>query len=238
MIRRDEALAYHEGDRPGKIETRATKRCLTARDMRLAALPGAGFPCEAITADPAAVFRYTARGNLVGIITNGSAVPGLGDVGPLAAKPMLEGAAVLFKRLADLDGVDLELDAREPDRFTEAVRMLEPTFGGINLKDIQAPAGLDIYDRLQATLRIPVMHENLQSLAVVAAAALLNALDLAEKDISAARIVICGAGTVGIGCARMFRLMGASSWNLQLYDVHGLVHPDRSDLNPHQRALA
>ena len=149
MIRREEALAYHEADRPGKIETRPTKRCLTARDMRLAALPGAGFPCEIIAADPSAVFRYTDRGNLVGIITNGSAVPGLGDVGPLAAKPMLEGAAVLFKRLADLDGFDLEIDTHDPERFIEVVQMLEPTFGGINLKDIAAPEGLEIYARLQ-----------------------------------------------------------------------------------------
>jgi malate dehydrogenase (oxaloacetate-decarboxylating)(NADP+) len=238
MIRREEALAYHEGDRPGKIEIHPIKRCLTARDMRLAALPGAGFPCAAIQADPEAVFRYTAKGNLVGIITNGSAVPGLGDVGPSVAKPMLEGAAVLFKRLADLDGFDLELDTRDPDRFVETVQMLEPTFGGINLKDIRAPEGLDIFHRLRDTLHIPVVHENLQSPAVVAAAALLNALDLADKAIADARIVMCGAGTVGLGCAEMFLLMGVSPGNLFLYDVQGLVHPDRADLNPHQRRLA
>ena len=238
MIRREEALAYHEAERPGKIEVRPIKRCLTARDMRLAALPGAGFPCEAIQADPEAVFRYTAKGNLVGIITNGSAVPGLGDVGPLVAKPMLEGAAVLFKRLADLDGFDLELDTRDPDRFVETVRLLEPTFGGINLKDIRAPEGLDIFRRLRDTLRIPVMHENYQSPAVVAAAALMNALDLADKAIADARIVICGAGTVGLGCAEMFLLIGAAPANLFVYDVNGLLHPDRADLNVHQRRLA
>ena len=233
MIRREEALAYHEGDRPGKIETRPTKRCLTARDMRLAALPGAGFPCEAIQADPEAVFRYTAKGNLVGIITNGSAVPGLGDVGPLAAKPMLEGAAVLFKRLADLDGFDLELDTRDPNRFIEAVRLLEPTFGGINLKDIAAPEGLDIYARLRDDAAHPGgAREPAEPGGRRAAAALLNALDLADKRIADARIVICGAGTVGIGCARMFRLMGASPGNLFLYDVHGLVHPDRPRPEP------
>ena len=238
MIRREEALAYHEADRPGKIEVRPIKRCLTARDMRLAALPGAGFPCAAIQADPEAVFRFTAKGNLVGIITNGSAVPGLGDVGPTVAKPMLEGAAVLFKRLADLDGFDLELDTRDPDRFVETVRMLEPTFGGINLKDIRAPEGLDIFRRLRDELRIPVMHENYQSLAVVAAAGLTNALDLADKAIADARIVICGAGTVGLGCAEMFLLMGAAPANLFVYDVNGLLHPDRTDLNGHQRRLA
>jgi malate dehydrogenase (oxaloacetate-decarboxylating)(NADP+) len=238
MIRREEALAYHAADRPGKIEVRPIKRCLTARDMRLAALPGAGFPCAAIQADPEAVFTYTAKANLVGIITNGSAVPGLGDVGPSVAKPMLEGAAVLFKRLADLDGFDLELDTRDPDRFVDAVRMLQPTFGGINLKDVRAPEGLDIYYRLRDELRIPVMHENFQSPAVVAAAALLNALDLADKAIGSARIVISGAGTVGLGCAEMFLLMGASPANLVIYDIAGLVHPDRTDLNAHQRRLA
>src|SRR5512137_386638 len=238
MIRREEALAYHAVERPGKLEVRPIKRCLTARDMRLAALPGAGFPCEAIQADPEAVFRYTARGNLVGIITNGTAVPGLGDVGPLVAKPMLEGAAVLFKRLADLDGFDLELDTRVPDRVVETVRLLEPTFGGINLKDIRAPEGLDIYDRLRGTLHIPVIHENLQSPAVVAAAALVNALDLAGKSIAAARIIICGAGTVGLGCAEMFRLMGAPPANIVIYDVNGLVSPERDDLNAHQRRFA
>jgi malate dehydrogenase (oxaloacetate-decarboxylating)(NADP+) len=238
MIRRGEALAYHESGRPGKIEVRPIKRCLTARDMRLAALPGAGFPCAAIQADPEAAFTYTAKANLIGIVTNGSAVPGLGDVGPLVAKPMLEGAAVLFKRLADLDGFDLELDTRDPDRFVETVRLLEPTFGGVNLKDIRAPEGLEIFSRLRGALRIPVMHENFQSPAVVAAAALLNALDLAGKAIGDARIVVCGAGTVGLGCAEMFLHVGASPANLVVYDVHGLLHPERSDLNDHQRRLA
>ena len=148
MIRPDESLAYHEADRPGKIELRTTKSCLTAREMRLAYLPGACFPGAAIHADPDAAFRYTARGNLVGVITNGSAVPGLGDVGPLAAKPMQEGTAVLFKRLADIDVFDLELDTGDPDRFVDTVQMLEPTFGGIDLKDIKAPEGLEIYARL------------------------------------------------------------------------------------------
>jgi len=145
---------------------------------------------------------------------------------------------VLFKRLADLDGFDLELDTRDPDRFVETVRMLEPTFGGINLKDIRAPEGLDIFRRLRDELRIPVMHENYQSLAVVAAAGLTNALDLADKAIADARIVICGAGTVGLGCAEMFLLMGAAPANLFVYDVNGLLHPDRTDLNGHQRRLA
>ncbi|MFH1681206.1 MAG: NADP-dependent malic enzyme, partial [Candidatus Eisenbacteria bacterium] len=178
MIRREDSIAYHTVDRPGKIELRATKPCLSPREMRLAYLPGASFPSEEIARDRALVFQYTARGNLVGVITNGTAVPGLGDVGPEAAKPMQEGMAVLFKRLADIDVFDIELDTKDPSEIIETVQFLEPTFGGINLKDIRAPEGLVIYEKLWETLNIPVFHENLYSTAVVAAAALLNALDL------------------------------------------------------------
>ncbi len=238
MIRRQDSLAYHASDRPGKIELRATTPCLTPRDLRLAYLPGASFPGQEIARDPAEVFRYTARGNLVGVVTNGTAVPGLGNVGPAAAKPMLEGMAVLFKRLADIDVFDLELDTTDTDRFVETVAMLEPTFGGINLKDVRAPEGLAIHDRLSERLHIPVFHENLYSTAVVAAAALLNALDLVEKRIEDVRIVICGAGTVGTGCARLFLGLGVKQENLLVYDVRGLVHPDRDDLHDFQRTFA
>ena len=238
MIRREDSLEYHAGDRPGKIELRATKPCLTPREMRLAYLPGASFPAKEIAQDPSAVFRFTSRGNLVGVVTNGTAVPGLGDVGPLAAKPMQEGVAVLFKRLADIDVFDLELDASDPDRFVETVLRLEPTFGGINLKDIRAPEGLYIYDRLSQLLNIPVFHENLDSTAVVAAAALLNALDLVDKRMDAVRVVLCGAGTVGTGCARLLKSLGVRPENLRVYDVKGLLHPDRQDLHDYQRAFA
>lgn len=238
MMRREDALEYHAGLRPGKIELRATKPCLTPRDMRLAYLPGAAFPAEAIAKDRQESYRYTARGNLVGVITNGTAVPGLGDVGPDAAKPMQEGMAVLFKRLADIDVFDLELDTKDPDQFVETVRLLEPTFGGVNLKDIRAPEGLYIYDRLCESLHIPVFHENLYSTAVVAVAALINALDLVEKEVSAVRVVLCGAGTVGIGCARLLLKLGVRPENLLLYDRLGLVHHERTDLNAYQRALA
>jgi len=238
MIPREDALQYHAGERPGKIELRATKPCLTPREMRLAYLPGATYPSREIAADPQAAFRYTARGNLVAVVTNGSAVPGLGPVGPLAAKPMQEGIAVLFKRLADIDVFDLELDATDPDRFVETVLRLEPTFGGINLKDIRAPEGLAIYERLREQMGIPVFHENLDSTAVVAAAALLNALELVDKRIDAVRVVLCGAGTVGTGCARLFLALGVRLENLLVYDVNGLVHPDRKDLHEYQRAFA
>ncbi len=238
MIRREDALEYHAAGRPGKIELRATTPCLTPREMRLAYLPGASFPGQEIMGDRGATFRYTARGNLVGVITNGTAVPGLGNVGPAAAKPMQEGVAVLFKRLADIDVFDLELDTTDPDRLVETVQMLEPTFGGINLKDIRAPEGLYIHDRLSAALHIPVFHENLDSTAVVAAAALLNALDLVEKRIDDIRVVVCGAGTVGTGCVRLLLDLGVTPHNLLVYDANGLIHPDRRDLHDYQRAFA
>ncbi|HOX26169.1 MAG TPA: phosphate acyltransferase [Candidatus Krumholzibacteria bacterium] len=238
MIRREEALQYHAGDRSGKIAVVPSKSCVSPREVRLAYLPGAVFAAQEIGEDPAAAWRYTARGNLVAVVTNGTAVPGLGNVGPAAAKPIQEGMAVLFKRLADIDVFDLELDATDPERIVETVRILEPTFGGINLKDLRAPEGLAVYDRLREALRIPVFHENLYSTAVVAIAALINALELADKTIADARIVICGAGTVGLGCARLVAALGVPRENLLLYDVHGLVHPDREDLNPYQRAFA
>ena len=238
MIRREDSLEHHALDRPGKIEVRPSKPCLTPRDMRLAYLPGAGFPSKEIALDKSAVFRYTARGNLVGVITNGTAVPGLGNVGPEAAKPMQEGMSVLFKRLADIDVFDLELNTADPDKFIETVQLLEPTFGGVNLKDIRAPEGLYIYDRLSRSLNIPVFHENLYSTAVVATAALINALELVEKQVDAIRAVICGAGTVGTGCARLLLCLGVPPENLFVYDVKGLIHPDRDDLHEYQRAFA
>lgn len=238
MIKPEESLDYHVQGRPGKIELRTTKPCLTPRDMRLAYLPGAVFPSLQIKDKPSDLFRYTLKGNLVGVITNGTAVPGLGNVGPAAAKPMQEGIAMLFKRLADIDVFDLELDTTDSSRFVETVMLLEPTFGGINLKDIQAPEGLEIYARLQRELHIPVFHENLYSSAVVAAAALINALELVDKRIGNVRVVIGGAGTVGLGCARLLSRMGVPKDHLLLYDVHGLVHPDRTDLHDSQRDFA
>jgi len=237
MIRREDALDYHAAGRPGKIEIRSPKPCLTPRDLRLAYLPGAIFPAGEIRDDPASVFRYTARGNLVGVVTNGTAVPGLGDVGPAAAKPMQEGIAVLFKRLADIDVFDLELDTRDPDALVQAVRLLEPTFGGINLKDLAAPAGLEVYDRLCDALGIPVFHENLYATAIVAVAAVRNALDLVDKRVDGVQVVLCGAGTVGTGCARLLLRLGVPPGHLRVYDRDGLLHPDRPDLAPYQRSL-
>lgn len=238
MVRRKDSLAYHEADRPGKIELRATKACLTPHDMRLAYLPGAVFATEAILEDPSKIFRYTSRGNLVGVITNGSAVPDLGNVGPEAAKPIQEGMAVLFKRLADIDVFDLELNTTDPERFIETVQMLEPTFGGINLKDIRALEGLQIYDRLSKDMNIPVFNQNLYSSAVVAAAALINALELVEKKVEEVRVVLCGVGSGGTGCARLFLKLGVQPENLLVYNSKGLLHPDRTDLHAYQRVFA
>jgi len=234
MIKHEESLKYHQSPKAGKIEVKATKACLTPKELRLAYLPGAAFPSQEIMKNEKDVFKYTAKGNLVGVITNGTAIPGLGDIGPLAAKPMQEGMSVLFKRLADIDVFDIELNTKDPDKIIEAIVMLEPTFGGINLKDIKAPEGLYIYDRLREKLKIPVFHENLYSTAVVAAAALTNALDLAEKKLEEIQMVICGAGTVGIGCARLFKRMGVNPKNILMYDVNGLLHPGRKDLYDYQ----
>jgi malate dehydrogenase (oxaloacetate-decarboxylating)(NADP+) len=237
MIRREDALAYHHTGRPGKIEIRATVSCLTPRELRLAYLPGASFPASEIAADPAALYRYTARGNLVALVSNGSAVPGLGDVGAAAAKPMLEGMAVLLKRLADLDVFDLEINEDDPAALADTIARLEPTFGAINLKDIRAPQGLMLLDRLTERLRIPVFHENLYGTAVVAVAALSNALDLVDKKIDAVRVVLCGAGTVGIGCARLLTALGVPPDNLLVYDAGGLLRESRRDLHEYQRAF-
>lgn len=235
---RDAAFEYHAGDRPGKIEVKETKPCLSPRDIRMAHIPGALGPARAIAADPAQAYLYTARGNLIAVVTNGSGLPGLGDLGPAAAKPLAEGLAVLFKRFADIDTFDLELDTRDTAAFVETVRMLEPTFGGINVRDISAPAGLEIYDQLCAAMSIPVFHGNHFGIAVVAAAGLANALALVDKDVTGVRVVACGAGTVGLGCLRLLRALGVPADNITLYDVHGLLHPDRPDLNEYQREFA
>jgi malate dehydrogenase (oxaloacetate-decarboxylating)(NADP+) len=238
VIRNEDALRYHAGDRPGKVELKAAKPCLSPREIRLAYLPGATFPARAIAADPAAAWLYTSRGNLVGVVSNGTAVPALGAVGAAAAKPVQEGIAMLFKSLADIDVFDLEIDAASVEEFVSTVRRLEPTFGAINIKDVRAPEGLAVYDQLVATMQIPVFHENLYGTAVVAMAALLNALELAGKRIEDVRVVVCGAGTVGLGCARLLSALGLPADNLLLYDVHGLVDPERTDLSAYQRAFA
>jgi malate dehydrogenase (oxaloacetate-decarboxylating)(NADP+) len=238
MITNEESLSYHADGRPGKIEVRATKPCISPRDLRLAYLPGALSAVAAIAAEPSRLATLTNYGNLIAVVTNGTALPGLGAVGPRAAKPMQEGTAVMFKRLADIDVFDLGIDSVDPRTIVDVLRLLEPSFAGINLKDIAAPAGLDIYDRLRQRVGIPIFHENLYGPAIVVVAALINALDLADKRIDGVRAVVCGAGTVGLGCLRLLQALGMKSDQFTLFDRMGLVHPDRTDLSPHQLRFA
>ena len=188
-IRKQDILDYHEGSRPGKIEVIPTKPSNSQRDLSIAYSPGVAEPCLEIAANPQDAYRYTAKGNLVAVITNGTAVLGLGDIGPLASKPVMEGKGVLFKIFADIDTFDLELDTKDPDKFIETVKILSPTFGGINLEDISAPDCFYIEQRLREELDIPVMHDDQHGTAIISAAALINALDVAGKDIGKVKIV-------------------------------------------------
>jgi malate dehydrogenase (oxaloacetate-decarboxylating)(NADP+) len=224
-----EALEMHARGRPGKLEIRATKPLVTQRDLTLAYSPGVAAPCLKIHEDPNAAYDYTAKGNLVAIISNGTAVLGLGAIGPLAAKPVMEGKAVLFKRFADVDGVDLEVDTRDVDEFVNCVRYLGPTFGGINLEDIKAPECFIIEQRLRELLDIPVFHDDQHGTAIITTAALINALQLTRRELSAARIVINGAGSAGIACAELMKAMGATPKNVILCDTRGVIYQGRQD---------
>ncbi len=238
MLRQD-ALDYHARGRPGKIAIAITKPGGTQRELSLAYTPGVAEPVREIARDPEAADRYTARANLVAVVTNGSAVLGLGDVGPLASKPVMEGKALLFKRFADIDVFDLELDAPDPDAVVRVVTALQPTFGGINLEDIRAPECFEIEERLAATLDIPVFHDDQHGTAIVVTAALLNALEIAGKRIDEVRVVISGAGAAAIACARFFEILGMPRERITLVDRHGVVHTGREEgMNPYKRRLA
>jgi malate dehydrogenase (oxaloacetate-decarboxylating)(NADP+) len=227
MSLQKDALAYHEQGRAGKIEVTPTKPCLTARDLALAYTPGVAEPCLEIARDPNLGFRYTARGNLVAVVTNGTRVLGLGDIGPVAAKPVMEGKGVLFKRFADIDVFDIELNAKDPDDFIRAVKTLEPTFGGINLEDIRSPDCFRIEAELVEAMDIPVFHDDQHGTAIISAAALLNGLDVVGKKIEEARVVICGAGAAGIAGARLYMEVGVRPENLLLVDSKGVLHKGR-----------
>src|SRR5512145_2077287 len=203
-IRREDALAYHSSGRPGKIEVVSTKPTATARDLSLAYSPGVADPCLEIAQDADLSYKYTARGNLVAVVSNGTAVLGLGDIGPHAGKPVMEGKGVLFKRFADIDVFDLELAVRDPEEFIRVVRALAPTFGGINLEDVAAPDCFIIEERLQQELDIPVFHDDQHGTAIISGAALLNALELVEKDIDRVKVVFSGAGASAISSAQHF----------------------------------
>src|SRR5579859_3690359 len=222
-----EALEYHSRMPRGKLEIAPTKPCLTQHDLALAYTPGVAAPCRAIQRNPDDAFLYTAKGNLVAVITNGTAVLGLGNIGALAGKPVMEGKALLFKRFADLDAIDLELNTEDPDLFVQAVALLEPSFGGINLEDIKAPECFMIEERLRKAMRIPVFHDDQHGTAIISGAALTNALEFVDKRIEDVRIVFSGAGAAAIATARFYRLLGARRENILMSDIHGVIRPDR-----------
>ncbi|MEM6697552.1 MAG: NADP-dependent malic enzyme [Bacteroidota bacterium] len=228
---KEQALYYHAKGRPGKIEVIPSKEHASQRDLSLAYSPGVAEPCLAINEDVTQAYKYTAKGNLVAVISNGTAVLGLGDIGPEAGKPVMEGKGLLFKIYADIDCFDLELDTKDVDEFIRTVKILEPTFGGVNLEDISAPACFEIEERLKKELNIPVMHDDQHGTAIISGAALLNALELVEKDISTAKIVVNGAGASAISCTRIYISLGAKKENVYMYDSKGLIHSSRDNLN-------
>ena len=228
---RKAALDYHSQGRPGKIEVIPTTETANQRDLSLAYSPGVADPCLAIRDNVDDVYKYTAKGNLVAVISNGTAVLGLGDIGPEAGKPVMEGKGLLFKIYADIDCFDLELDTKDIEEFIRTVKILEPTFGGINLEDISAPACFEIEERLKKELNIPVMHDDQHGTAIISGAALLNALEIVGKDISTAKIIVNGAGASAISCTRIYVSLGANKDNIFMYDSKGLIHGDRDNLN-------
>ena len=239
MAHEREVLAYHSTPRPGKTEVVPTKPCLTQSDLAIAYSPGVAIPCEKIKAEPDLSFEYTNRGNLIAVISNGSAVLGLGNIGPLAGKPVMEGKAVLFKRFAGIDVFDIEVDASDPDQFIQTVAALEPTFGGINLEDIKAPDCFYIEEQLIKKMSIPVFHDDQHGTAIISAAALLNACELTQKKIEDIKIVINGAGAAGIACAKMYISVGARKENILLLDTKGVIYAGRGrGMNPYKEEFA
>ncbi len=236
--KRREALLYHAKPNPGKIAVVPTKKYATQHDLSLAYSPGVAEPCLEIAKDKNNVYKYTAKKNLVAVISNGTAVLGLGNIGPEASKPVMEGKGLLFKIFADIDVFDIEVDATDVDKFVETVKAIAPTFGGINLEDIKAPEAFEIERRLKEELDIPVMHDDQHGTAIISSAALLNALELADKKIEDVRIVVSGAGSAAISCAALYLSLGAKLEHITMFDVEGLLHKDRTDLAPNQYKFA
>ena len=237
-LRREQALEYHAKGRPGKIEVVPTKEAKTQRDLSLAYSPGVAEPCKEIAANVEEVYTYTAKGNLVGVITNGTAVLGLGDIGPEASKPVMEGKGVLFKIFADIDVFDIEINEKDPKKFVDIVAALEPTFGGINLEDIKAPECFEIERNLRERLKIPVMHDDQHGTAIISSAALLNALELQKKKIDRVKFVVNGAGAAAMACVRLYASLGAKYENFILFDKDGVIHVGRTDLDEEKRKFA
>lgn len=237
-IRKEEALEYHSSERIGKIEVIATKPCLTSRDLSLAYTPGVAEPCREIHKNVEDVYRYTAKGNLVAVISNGTAVLGLGDIGPEAGKPVMEGKGVLFKRFADIDVFDIEIASHDSKEIIRTVQMLEPTFGGINLEDIKAPECFEIEEKLKETMNIPVFHDDQHGTAIISCAALINAVEVAGKKIDKVKIVVSGAGASAISCCKHYIMAGAKRENIWMFDTKGCITKDRKDLNKYKEEFA
>lgn len=233
--KRREALLYHAKPKPGKIQVVPTKKYATQRDLSLAYSPGVAEPCLEIAKDVNNVYKYTAKGNLVAVITNGTAVLGLGDIGPEASKPVMEGKALLFKIFADIDVFDIEVDATDIDKFVETVKAIAPTFGGINLEDIKAPESFEIERRLVEELNIPVMHDDQHGTAIISSAALLNALEFADKKIENVKLVVSGAGSAALACANLYVLLGINPQNIIMFDKDGVLSSERNDLSDLQK---
>jgi malate dehydrogenase (oxaloacetate-decarboxylating)(NADP+) len=229
-LRKQQALEYHAKGRPGKIEVVPTKEAKTQRDLSLAYSPGVAVPCLEIAANPEDVYKYTAKGNLVGVISNGTAVLGLGNIGPEAGKPVMEGKGVLFKIFADIDVFDIEINETDPEKFVQIVKSLEPTFGGINLEDIKAPECFYIEQKLKEQLKIPVMHDDQHGTAIISAAALLNALELQKKKIDKVKIVVNGAGAAAMACMKLYESLGARHSNFMVFDRTGILYKGRADV--------
>ena len=233
-----EALAYHEKPSPGKIQVVPTTKYASQRDLALAYSPGVAAPCLAIEKDPSDAYKYTAKGNLVAVVTNGTAVLGLGNIGAAASKPVMEGKGLLFKIFADIDVFDIEVNTENIEEFIKTVKNIAPTFGGINLEDIKAPEAFEIEERLKAELDIPVMHDDQHGTAIISAAALLNALEIAEKDIQDVRIVVSGAGAAAISCTRLYQSFGAKRENIVMLDSKGVIRNDRDNLTTQKAEFA
>jgi len=227
MIKKEEALDYHSKGRKGKVEVVATKPCMTQRDLSMAYTPGVAQPCLEIADKPDLVYEYTAKGNMVAVISNGTAVLGLGDIGPEAGKPVMEGKGVLFKRFADVDVFDIEVDSKDPKEIIKFCEMISPTFGGINLEDIKAPECFEIEEALIESLDIPVFHDDQHGTAIISGAALINALELVRKDISKVKVVFMGAGAAGIACATLYLALGVSKENVRMVDSKGVIYKGR-----------
>ena len=237
-IRKSDALEYHSKGKPGKIEVVPTKETKTQRDLSLAYSPGVAEPCREIEKNPENVYKYTAKGNLVAVISNGTAVLGLGDIGPLASKPVMEGKGLLFKIYADIDVFDIEINTKDTEEFIRTVKALEPTFGGINLEDIKAPECFEIEERLKKELNIPIMHDDQHGTAIISSAALLNALEIQHKDIRTAKIVVSGAGASAMACCKLYIRLGARYENFVMFDSKGAITKDRKDIDESKKKFA